>query len=127
MSEKLETSPAQFRTDRHNNPTAFTVTVAEQAHLVPAVDYEPGDSFRTILGLAYTARLIGDPVALTIRVIDRVGFRTSGGVARWMYIELPQFVWSALSSDLKRDVIGWMYEREGGTAMRELFPNYGRA
>ncbi|MGH7484587.1 MAG: hypothetical protein ACREMY_03140 [bacterium] len=77
-------------------------------------------------GILYTARLIGDPVALTIRVIDKLGFLTVHGVHRWLSTAMPHFIWLTLTRAQKRDVIGWMYEFEGGTEMRLLFPNYGK-
>jgi len=123
-----------FRTDTHNNPTAFTTDVAAEAKLKLGVDYTQGDPFtvyppgvRGPLTL-HTARLIGDPIALTIRVIDHLSFMTQHGtpISRWGYITMPAFLWLELSPVQKRDVIGWMYQREGGTTMKHLFPNYGK-
>ncbi len=121
---------SNFRTDTHNNPTAFTTDVAADAHLKLGTDYTQGAPFdvpngSTFLTL-YTARLIGDPIALTIRVIDALSFATKIGTSRWGYIEMPKFTWDLLTAPQKRDVVGWMYQREGGTAMRHLFPNYGK-
>lgn len=125
-----------FRTDANNNPTAFTTDIAKEAGLVEGVDYVVGEGFE-INGSAtsgprtlYTAKLLGDPIALTIRVIDAIGFYTKGGAQRWIYIAMPHFIWHNLLPDSisgpgKRDVIGFMYQREGGTEMRNLFPNYG--
>ena len=59
-----------MRTDRHNNPAAFTTDIAKQAGLKEGVDYTVGDKFPDS-NLA-TARLIGDPVAKTIKVIDKI-------------------------------------------------------
>ncbi len=115
-----------FRTDTHNNPTAFTTDVAAEAHLKIESDYTQGDSFIVGGHIYHTARLIGDPIALTIRVIDALSFATKIGTSRWGYIEMPKFTWDLLTAPQKRDVIGWMYQREGGTAMRHLFPNYGK-
>jgi hypothetical protein len=112
------------RTDANNNPTAFTTDLARQAGLGLGTDYEPGSPFPT--GDLITARILGDPVGVTIRLIDAVGFFTSHGAQRWTYIGLPRFVWKWLSLDQKRDVIGFMYQHEGGTTMRHLFPNYGK-
>jgi hypothetical protein len=39
---------------------------------------------------------------------------------------MPKFVWDSLTDRQKRDVIGIMYQEEGGTLMRPLFPNYGK-
>ena len=110
-----------YRTDRNNNPTAFTTEVASQAGLTEGVDYEVGDRFRVGGKTYYTARLLGDPVKLTERVIDAVGFYTRHKRPRWTYIAMPKFVWDSLPCGLRRRVIGWMYRREGGTALRGLF------
>jgi hypothetical protein len=122
-----------FRTDECNNPTALTTDIAKQGGLALGKDYTRGPSFTAGTTMYYTAILIGDPVALTIKVIDAIGFYTTSGAQRWIYIAMPKFVWGALptlslvdGAASKRDVIGFMYQREGGTAMRDLFPNYGR-
>lgn len=112
-----------FRTDINNNPTAFTTDIAKEAGLKLGVDYAQGDPFQAGEMTLYTAKLIGDPVALSIRVIDAIGFYTSLGSMRWSYIAIPHYIWLALDAPQKRDVIGFMYQREGGTAMRKFFPN----
>ena len=114
-----------MRTDDNDNPAAFTDDIARQANLVYGVDYVPGTPFPAPSPLV-TAKLLGDPVAITIRVIDAIGYYTHAGAPRWTYIALPTFVWAALSDDQRRDVIGFHYQHEGGTAMRGLFPNYGK-
>ena len=120
-------TPQTFRTDTHNNPTAFTTDIAKEAGLKLGTEYTQGDPFGGHgEPVYYTARLIGDPIALTIRVIDAIGFITSKGFQRWMYICFPHFVWMEISQLDKLDVIGWMYQREGGVTMRSLFPNYGK-
>jgi len=108
-----------YRTDRHRNPTAFTTDIAKQAGLDLGTEYEKGDPFPD--GRFHTARLLGDPIALTIRVIDRIGFYTQAGRKRWDYIAMPQFVWDALNFYQRRRVIEFMYQHEGGTALRSLF------
>lgn len=115
-----------FRTDTHNNPAAFTTDVAHQAGLAEGIDYTVGDSFQAGELTYHTARLIGDPVALTIRVIDKIGYKTRQGVPRWSYICLPNFVWKAFTPSQKRDIVGYHYYNEKGTAMMSLFPNYGQ-
>jgi hypothetical protein len=115
-----------LRTDENNNPTAFTTDIALQARLVLHVDYEDGTRFSMPSNL-HTARLLGDPIAVTIRMLDRLGFYTALGQPRWRYIAIPHFLWLALSEQTKANVIGFMYQREGGTAMRHLFPRYGAA
>lgn len=114
-----------MRTDENNNPAAFTTDIAKQAGLIEGTDYVPGTPFPAPSQLT-TAKLLGDPVAITIRVIDAIGYVTRGGGERWVYILIPKFVWDSLSPDLKRDVVGFHYLHEGGTAMRGLFPNYGQ-
>lgn len=114
-----------YRTDRNNNPAAFTTDLAKQAGLVLGVDYEPGEPFPHPSTLV-TARLLGDPVEVTIKLIDAVGYYTRGHGPRWPYIAIPKFIWKALSYEQKRNVIGFQYQNEGGTEMRGLFPNYGR-
>jgi hypothetical protein len=115
-----------MRTDDNNNPTALTTDLARQAGLKLGVDYVDGSPFPAPSTLK-TAKLLGDPVAVTIRVIDAVGYFTRSGEPRWVYIALPKFVWDALSQDQKRDVIGYHYQHEGGSMMKKLFPNYGRS
>lgn len=114
-----------FRTDNNNNPAAITTDIAAQASLVLGRDYAVGTPFPNPSDL-FTAKLLSDPVALTIRVIDVIGYYTHAGAQRWTYIALPKFIWSALSADQKRDIIGFHYQHEGGESMRDLFPNYGR-
>lgn len=113
-----------MRTDSHNNPAAVIVDLAKQAGLVEGTDYTVGDVFPG-QSAVHTARLIGDPIAQTIRIIDAVGYYTKSGLQRWTYIALPKFVWDALTPDAKRDVIGFHYRHEGGTEMCGLFPRYG--
>lgn len=115
-----------YRTDKHNNPTAFTTDIAKNAALVLDKDYSVGDPFKVGNQTFYTAKLLLDPILTTIKVIDAIGYTTKTGNARWIYINIPQFTWLALTFDEKRDVIGYHYQHEGGTEMRHLFPNYGK-
>lgn len=116
-----------MRTDENNNPTAFTTAIAEEAELLPDIDYEVGTPFKIGPTTYFTAKLVGDPIALTIQVIDKIGYYTISGLQRWTYIGIPKFTWDALSHDQKRDVIGFHYRHEGGITMRPLFPNYSKA
>jgi hypothetical protein len=109
-----------MRTDENNNPAAITVDVARQGGLMEHVDYIAGTPFPAPSNLV-TAWLLGDPVALTIKVIDRIGYYTKLGTPRWTYIAMPDFVWDALSPLLKRQVIAFHYKHEGGTALDRLF------
>lgn len=110
-----------FRTDENNNPTAFTTDIAKEAGLVFGVDYQVGDPFYAGGQTFYTAKLLGDPIAITIRVIDKIGFYTTPPNARWTYIAIPYFLWKELLGSQKVAVIGYMYQNEGGTAMKGLF------
>jgi hypothetical protein len=111
----FNTGSTGMRTDRHNNPTAFTTEVAKQAGLVEGVDYTIGDAFPNNPNLK-TAKLLGDPVGTTIKVIDKIGFYTPSGQPRWTYInQIPDAKnWSNLSYDQKAKVVAQMYQHEGG-------------
>jgi hypothetical protein len=115
------TGPTQFRTDRNNNPTAMITQMAEEGGLVLGTDYEQGDSFGSAGTVYFTAKLLGDPIALTIKVIDKLGFYTTAPHARWTYIAIPYDLWLSLTENQKQYVIGFMYGQEGGTEMRSLF------
>lgn len=118
-----ETSKSNIvaRTDRHNNPTAFTTDVARQAGLVYGIDYIAGDPF-TVDGVTYyTAKLLGDPIELTIKVIDKLGFRTASGKPRWSHTVVDSDVWASLSKQQKIKIIHEMYKKEGGTQLETLF------
>jgi hypothetical protein len=123
-------SAMSFRTDENYNPCAFTTDIAHEAGLAIGVDYAVGTQFPPLPDGSpspyFTAKLLGDPVQTSIRVIDAIGYYTRSGGERWTYIAVPKFVWNALTPPQQRDVIGFHYEREGGTAMRGLFPNYGK-
>jgi hypothetical protein len=117
---------SQMRTDKHRNPTAFTTDIAKEAGLVLGTDYEQGDSFQVagphgIVYTYYTAKLLGDPIATTIRVIDKIGFFNSAHNQRWIYVAIFYDLWKVLSTNNKTAVIGEMYGHEGGTEMKPLF------
>jgi hypothetical protein len=113
-----------FRTDTHNNPTAFTTDIAKEAGLKLNVDYTVGDAFQAgAHQVLYTARLLGDPIETTIRVIDKVGFYTVPPHMRWGYIAIPWQIWLSFNSVQKVYVIGFMYGQEGGEKMKPLFVN----
>lgn len=106
-----------MRTDRHNNPAAFTVDIARQAGLVEGVDYVRGDAFPDNPNL-FTAKLLGNPIETTMRVISKIGFMTQSGQNRWTYTDsIPganNNDWSKLSFEEKAQVIKDMYRHEGG-------------
>lgn len=114
------------RADRNMNPAAFTTEIALSAGLVAGQDFVLGDPFTEhIVNEApktyYTARLLKDPILTTIQVIDAIGFQTKHGGQRWVYINMPKFVWDSLSDHLKAQVVLYMYKHEGGTEMMHLF------
>lgn len=103
-----------MRTDRHNNPTAFTTDVAKSFGLVEGVDYTKGDPFPNNPDM-FTARLIGDGIAVTIKGIDEGGFYTEAGQQRWTHTAMSNEAWHALNYEGKRNVIMDMYKNEGGS------------
>lgn len=112
------TSGQGFRTDRHNNPAAFTTDVAASAGLIPGVDYVQGDPFRGADNQTYyTAKLLGDPIATTAKVIDRIGFYTGAGKPRWSYTQsIPGIEnWTSMDLSGKANIISQMYKHEGGS------------
>lgn len=115
-----------MRTDENNNPTAFTTDVARDGGLVLGTDYEQGSPFHEGTVLRYTAKLLGDPLAVTIKLMDAAGFYTHAGIARWQYtdgpIGIPKKFWASQTRDQKVLLIGILYAHEGGTEMKHLFP-----
>lgn len=110
-----------FRTDRHNNPTAFTTDLARQAGLINGIDYVDGEPFEAGGHQYKTAKLLKDPIDTTIRLIDHISFYTIGGNQRWVYIAIPSNLWVTLTKRQKVSVIEFMYHREGGTELQDLF------
>jgi hypothetical protein len=121
-SDTKQAPKTGMRTDRHNNPTAFTVNVAKTAGLVEGKDYTVGDPFPNN-PKERTARLLGDPIATTIKVIDKIGFYTQSGKPRWTYVNsIPDAKnWNKLSYSQKKNVIKQMYSHEGGKALLNKF------
>ena len=116
-----------FRTDDNNNPTAMTTEVALEGGLQYGPDFDHGTTFTSDRTYLTAMLVLGDPVPRTIRVIDKIGFYTKFGTMRWPYIGMPKFLWDGLTEDQKRDVIGFMYQVEGGVTLRGLFPNYDKS
>jgi hypothetical protein len=104
------------RTDRHNNPTAFTIDIAKQGGLIEGVDYQVGDVFPNNPNQK-TALLIGDPVEQTIKVIDNIGFFTQRGQQRWTHTAMSKAKWDNLSRRQKKQIIKQMYQREGNDGL----------
>lgn len=103
----------------------MTTDVAKSGGLVLGTDYAVGASFKVGELTLYTAKLLGDPIALTIRVMDKAGFYTKRGTPRWVYsdgpIGIPAKLWNALTHEQKVLTIGVLYAHEGGTTMMALF------
>lgn len=111
-----------YRTDSHNNPTAFTTDLARQGGLEEGTDFITGDSFLSSSGKTlFTARLLGDPIQITLKLISKVSFYTQSGLIRWIYIGMPPFVWNFLDPLSRIQVIEFMYHNEGGTKLQPLF------
>lgn len=118
------TPTATMRTDRNNNPTAMTTDVAKNLGLKLGVDYVQGDPFKSGSGTLYTAKLIGDPIATTIKGLDQGGFYTASGKPRWSYIAIPQATWNKMSYNQKVATVQKMYKSEGGSQLASAFQNY---
>lgn len=119
-NDEVSVSGTGMRTDRHNNPTAFTTDIAKQGGLVEGVDYEVGDAFPNNPNQT-TARLIGDPVAQTIKVIDKIGFYTRSGNQRWTHTAIDKNDWNNLSPEQKKQVVQDMYGKEGNKGQLNNF------
>ena len=101
-----------MRTDRHNNPTAFTIAIAKQGGLKEGVDYTVGDPFPNNPNQK-TARLKGNALDKTIKVIDNIGFFTQSGQPRWTHTQMSKAKWDNLSKAQKKNIIKEMYNKEG--------------
>lgn len=118
-----------MRTDINRNPIACTTDLARMG-LTEGIDYSQGSLFTEtapgpqgvpITRTYYTAKFLNDPIDTSIKLIDRVGFYTTQGAQRWIYIAIPVFVWRILTPQIKVRVIQFMYQHEGGTEMNDLF------
>lgn len=109
-----------MRTERNNNPTAMTVDVAKSLWWVEWVDYVQWDSFKTWDGRTlYTAKLIGDPIETTIKLLDNAAnswkwaFYTKWWAQRWTHTAMSDKDWLALTPEQKQNVVLQMLQREG--------------
>lgn len=122
---------AKMRTERNNNPTAMTTDVAKMLWWELGVDYEIWDAFTTADGKTlYTAKLIGDPIETTIRLIDRWiangidPFYRANWQGRWSYISkiwVTKEKWVNMSPSEKADVIAKMLQHEWGSMENMLY------
>lgn len=124
-SSNFSQSDLWARTNRHNNPTAFTTSVAKQAGLVEWQDYVVGDSFPDNPNM-FTAKIIGDPIEVTKKVIDNIGFYTQSWAPRWSYVwDIFEWnandAWSNMDDSQKQSIIEQMYQRETDNA----YENFG--
>ena len=109
-----------MRTERNNNPTAMTTDVAKSLWWIEWVDYVQWDSFKTWDGRTlYTAKLIGDPIETTIRLLDNAAnswkwaFYTKWWAKRWTHTAMSDKDWLALTPEQKQNVVLQMLQREG--------------
>jgi hypothetical protein len=109
--------------DDNNSPTLFTVDVAVEGSLIEGQDYVQGSQCAEPFTKWHYAKLLGDGVAVTIRLLDHIGFYTNDCLPRWNHTAIPNFIWHGLQTAEKRDVVGFMYKHTGGTKMRGCFPN----
>lgn len=109
------------RTDRNNNPAAFTTDLAREAGLFLGKDYTQGDSFESQGRTFFTAKLLGEPISITIRLLNAVGYYTKAGKIRWDYIAIPTVIWNDLNDVQKKAIIYFHYCREGGSDLKNLF------
>lgn len=120
LPKKGFSDKTNLRTDRHNNPAAITTDVARQAGLVEGVDFEQGDAFPENEGgnRFHTATLLGDPVDITEKVIDNIGFFTQDGTPRWAHEDINfralEGEWPTATKERRREIIETMYKHEGG-------------
>lgn len=108
-----------MRTERNNNPTAMTTDVAKSLWWVEWVDYVQWDSFQTgDWRTLYTAKLIGDPIETTIKLLDnaantwRWAFYTKWWAKRWTHTALSDAERLKLSPEEKKNVVLKMLQRE---------------
>lgn len=107
-----------MRTDRHNNPTAFTTDVAKQGWLVEGVDYVKGDPFSWWDGrVYYTAKLLWDGYEKTIKAMDNY-VNQKWYLPKWTYaakIWLTKDFWKTASYQEKINMVTKMYNNEWGS------------
>lgn len=108
-----------MRTERNNNPTAMTTDVAKSLWWVEWVDYVQWDSFQTgDWRTLYTAKLIGDPIETTIKLLDnaantwRWAFYTKWWAKRWTHTGMSDAERLKLSPEEKKNVVLKMLQRE---------------
>ena len=122
---------AKMRTERNNNPTAMSTDVAKMLWGVLGVDYEIWDSWTSAdWRVYYTAKLIGDPIETTIRLIDRWiangidPFYRANWQGRWSYISkigITKAKWQQMSPAEKAEIIKKMLQYEGGSMENMLY------
>lgn len=118
----LSSSTWWMRTERNNNPTAMITDVAKSLWGVEGVDYVQWDSWtNSEWKTYYTAKLLGDPIETTIKLLDRAAstgrwaFYTKWGKQRWTHTAMSDAAWLALSPEEKKNTVLKMLQREWGS------------
>ena len=108
-----------MRTERNNNPTAMTTDVAKSLWGIEWEDYVQWDSWTNDKWQTfYTAKLLGDPIETTIKLLDRAAstwrwaFYTSWGKQRWSHTAMSDADWLKLTPEEKQWVVLKMLQRE---------------
>lgn len=122
-----------MRTERNNNPTAMITEYAKQLWGIEWVDYIQWDSFTStdanwVTHTYYTAKLLGDPIETTIRLLDRW---VENGVKKnvfsaWSYanqLGMTNDKWKNMSKDEKEALILKMLQHEGWDISKMAYYN----
>ena len=120
-----------MRTERNNNPTAMTTDVAKSLWGVEWEDYVQWDSWTNDKWQTfYTAKLLGDPIETTIRLLDRAAetgrwaFYTKAWWQRWTHTAMSDADWLKLSPEEKQWVVLKMLQREWGDITKMAWYNW---
>lgn len=128
-SEVEWTGTGKMRTERNNNPTAMTTDVAKSLGLVEWVDYVKWDSFKSGTGTLYTAKLLWDPVATTIKAFDTAvakwinAFYTQWWKQRWTHTAMTNEQWKNMSQAQKEATVLKMLQKEWGDISKMSYYN----
>ena len=120
-----------MRTERNNNPTAMTTDVAKSLWGVEWEDYVQWDSWTNDKWQTfYTAKLLGDPIETTIRLLDRAAetgrwaFYTKAWWQRWTHTAMSDADWLKLSPEEKQWVVLKMLKNEWGDIAKMAWYNW---
>lgn len=122
-----------MRSERNNNPTAMITAYAKQLWGIEWVDYVQWDSFTSVdenwvEHTYYTAKLLGDPIDTTIRLIDRwVDNNVKKNVfSAWSYADqlwMTNDKWKNMSREEKEALILKMLQHEGWDISKMAYYN----